>query len=141
MVDESGSYNNRTLAGMAFGLGALLKQRTGRDSVGLLLPAGVGFVAGFYGTLLANKIVVPINFLLGAKEVAHIVADSGVDTVLTVGPLAGRLEGTGVKTIDMAGLAGQLPPPARSTCRTPTRTTSPRCSTPAAPAACPRACS
>lgn len=111
VIDDSGSYPTRTLAGMAIGLGGLLKQKTQRNTVGLLLPAGAAFVAGFYGTLMAGKIVVPINFLLGPKEVAHILKDSGVDTVLSVAPLAGRLEGTGVNVIDMATLSGQLPPP------------------------------
>ncbi|HEX8325202.1 MAG TPA: AMP-binding protein, partial [Tepidisphaeraceae bacterium] len=111
IVDDSGSYPTRTLAGMAFGIGALLKQKTQRDTVGLLLPAGAAFVAGFYGTLMSGKIAVPINFLLGPKEVGHILKDSGIDTVLTIPFLAGRLEGSGVNVIDMAQLSGQLPPP------------------------------
>jgi long-chain acyl-CoA synthetase len=111
IVDDSGSYPARTLAGMVFGLGALLKQRTEKETVGLLLPAGAAFVAGFYGTLMAGKIAVPINFLLGAREVGHILKDSGIDTVLTLPQLIGRLEGTGVKAIDMTKLTDQLPPP------------------------------
>ncbi|MDB5325502.1 MAG: putative fatty-acid--CoA ligase [Phycisphaerales bacterium] len=111
VIDDSGSYPARTLAGMAFGIGALLKQKTEKQTVGLLLPAGAAFVAGFYGTLMAGKTPVPINFLLGAKEVGHIIADSGIDTVLTIPFLGGRLDGTGVKIVDMTKLTDQLPPP------------------------------
>ncbi|MGN6626304.1 MAG: AMP-binding protein, partial [Tepidisphaeraceae bacterium] len=108
VIDESGSYTNQSLARMAFGLGAFLKTKTSRGTVGLLLPAGAGFVAGFYGTLLANKVPVPINFLMGAREVAHILQDSQIDTVLTHPLLAGRLEGLGVNVVDLSQLAGQL---------------------------------
>lgn len=108
VIDESGSYTNQALARMAFGLGAFLKTKTSRGTVGLLLPAGAGFVAGFYGTLLANKVPVPINFLMGAREVAHILQDSQIDTVLTHPLLAGRLEGLGVNVVDLSQLAGQL---------------------------------
>ena len=53
---------------------------------------GVGFVASFYGTLAAGKTVVPINFLLGDREIAHIIRDSGIDTILTAPPLSARLD-------------------------------------------------
>ena len=73
--------------------------------VGLLLPPSAGFVASFYGTLLAGKGVVPINFLLGDREIAHIIKDSGVDTVVSIPQLAGRLErgGRGLLRLPAAG--------------------------------------
>ncbi|MGC4030608.1 MAG: AMP-binding protein [Tepidisphaeraceae bacterium] len=111
IIDDSGSYPNRTLAGMAIGIAKLLQQKTDKPTVGLLLPAGAAFVAGFYGTLAAGKIPVPINFLLGAREVGHILQDSGIDTVMTIPLLGARLEGTGVNVIDMTTLSSQLPPP------------------------------
>ena len=107
-IDDAGSYTNQTLARMAFGLGAFLREKTHRGTVGLLLPAGAGFVAGFYGSLLAGKVPVPINFLLGPREVGHILEDSGCDTILTIPLLAGRLEGLGVNVVDLTQIAGQL---------------------------------
>src|SRR6266550_3745638 len=92
IIDESGRYTYQQLAAMSAGLGMYLGMQTARPRVGLLLPAGAGFVASFYGTLLAGKSVVPINFLLGDKEVAHITKDSGIDTVVTVTPLAAKLK-------------------------------------------------
>jgi len=56
---------------MAAGLGMYLRLQTSQPHVGLLLPAGAGFVASFYGTLLAGKSAVLINYLLGEKEIAH----------------------------------------------------------------------
>ncbi len=110
ITDDHGQYTWQQVAAMAGGLGMYLRMQTQRPTVGLLLPAGVGFVASFYGTLLAGKSVVPINYLLGDREVAHVIADSGIDTVVTIPQLAGRLQGTPLKIVDLT----QLPktPPA-----------------------------
>src|SRR3981189_110057 len=88
VIDDRGRYTYQQVAAMASGLGIYLAAQTQQPRGGLLLPAGVGFVASFYGTLLAGKSVVPINFLLGDREVAHIIADSGIDTVVTIPMLA-----------------------------------------------------
>src|SRR6266436_7445098 len=92
IIDDHGRYTFQQTAAMASGLGIYLAAQTQQPRVGLLLPAGIGFVASFYGTLLAGKSVVPINFLLGDREIAHIIQDSGIDTVLTIPQLGGRLK-------------------------------------------------
>jgi long-chain acyl-CoA synthetase len=89
---------------MAAGLGMYLAAQTKRPRVGLLLPAGAGFVGSFYGTLLAGKTVVPINYLLGDREIAHVIQDSGIDTVVTIPQLAGRLKDEALKVIDLTQL-------------------------------------
>jgi len=109
IVDDRGKYTYQQLAAAAGGLGMYLAMQTRQPRVGLLLPAGAGFVASFYGTLLASKTVVPINFLLGDKEIAHIIADSEIDTVVTIPLLAGRLKDTPLKVIDLTALP-QNPP-------------------------------
>jgi long-chain acyl-CoA synthetase len=88
-----------------------LAAQTRKPHVGLLLPASAGFVASFYGTLLAGKSVVPINYLLGDREIAHVVADSGVDTVVTMPLLASRLKDLRLNVIDLTALP-QTPPAA-----------------------------
>jgi long-chain acyl-CoA synthetase len=113
IIDDTGRYTHRQVAGMATALGAYLATQTSREKVGLLLPAGVGFAVSFYGTLLAGKSVVPINFLLGERETAHVIADSGIDTVITIPFLAGKLAGTSLKVIDLQALmqmAAGMPP-------------------------------
>src|SRR3954449_6532122 len=118
VIDESGRYSYQQVAAMSAGLGMYLGMQTTQPRVGLLLPAGIGFVASFYGTLLAGKSVVPINFLLGDREVAHVIADSGIDTVVTIPFLAGRLKDPRLKIVDLTqlpqvppGLAPKLPSP------------------------------
>jgi long-chain acyl-CoA synthetase len=104
IIDDTGKYTHRQVAGMSAGLGAYLSTQTSKDKVGLLLPAGVGFAVSFYGTLLAGKSVVPINFLLGERETAHVITDSGIDTVITIPQLAGKLKDSPLKVIDLAKL-------------------------------------
>jgi long-chain acyl-CoA synthetase len=118
IIDDHGRYTFQQLAAMSAGLGMYLAAQTQQPRVGLLLPSGAGFVASFYGTLLAGKGVVPINFLLGDKEIAHCIADSGIDTIVSIPLLAGRLKDSRLKIVDLTqlpqtptGLAPRFPSP------------------------------
>jgi long-chain acyl-CoA synthetase len=111
VTDDTGSYSWQQLAAAAAGLGMYLSVQTDRPRVGLLLPTGMGFAASFYGTLLAGKTVVPINFLLGEREVQHIIADSGIDTIVSIPLLSARLKATPLKIIDLQQLQKTAPPP------------------------------
>src|SRR5439155_14114280 len=111
VMDDSGTYTWQQYAAAAAGLGMYLGVQTDRPRVGLLLPASIGFAASFYGTLLAGKTVVPINFLLGDREVQHIIADSGIDTVVSMPPLTDRLKDTPLKIVDLSALP-KTPPAA-----------------------------
>ena len=109
IIDDRGKTTYEQLAAMAAGLGMYLSLQTRQPRVGLLLPPSAGFVASFYGTLLAGKTAVPINYLLGDKEVAHIIADSGIDTVVTIPFFAGRLKDAPLNVVDLTKLP-QTPP-------------------------------
>ena len=76
---------------------------------GIDVAFGRAFVASFYGTLLAGKAVVAINFLLGDSEITHCVHDSGIDTIVTIPQLAGRAQKMGLNVVDPA----QLPKPTK----------------------------
>lgn len=107
IIDDKGRYTYQQLAAMAVGMKAIFTAQTQKQTIGLLLPSGAGFVASFYGALLAGKTVVPLNFLFGDKEIAHCIKDSGIDTVVTVPQLAGRVKEMPLKVIDLT----QLPAP------------------------------
>src|ERR1700712_5525499 len=111
VYDDRGAWTYQQVAAMAAGLGMYLSAQTKKPHIGLLLPASAGFVASFYGTLLAGKTVVPINFLLGDREIAHIVKDSDIDTVITIPQLAGRVKDMTLNVIDLTQLP-QTPPAA-----------------------------
>lgn len=110
IVDDKGSYTFAQVAALAAGVAAKLRADTQKSTVAILLPAGVGFVAAFHGTLLAGKAVVPINFLLGAKEIAHCLADSGVDTVISSQTLVEKLLTSlpGAEAIVARAMKGEL---------------------------------
>jgi long-chain acyl-CoA synthetase len=110
VIDDKGRYSYRQLAAMSAGMAKFIASQTTNPRVGLLLPASAGFVASFYGTLLAGKSAVLINYLLGDKEIAHVLKDSGIDTVLTITQLAGRVASSGLKVIDLTQLPQQAPP-------------------------------
>ena len=109
VVDDLGQYTYGQIAGLAAGLSALISNTTTRPHVGIMLPAGVGFVSSFYGTLLARKVAVLINFLLGDREVQHVLSDSGIDTVITIPQLAPRVAGqANLRVIDLADVLKQF---------------------------------
>src|SRR5262245_14447107 len=60
IVDDRGQTTFQQIAAMSAGLGMYLATQTRQPRVGLLLPSSAGFVASFYGTLLAGKSAVPI---------------------------------------------------------------------------------
>jgi long-chain acyl-CoA synthetase len=111
VIDDRGQLTYGQLAAMAGASAAMVAKATDRPHVGLMLPSSAAFVANFYGILLAGKAVVPINFLLSEREVAHVLADSGIDTVITAGPLAARLANTGLRVIDLAAPSAIPAPP------------------------------
>ena len=109
IIDERGQYTYQQLAAATAGLGLYLGMQTAKPTVGLLLPPSAAFAASFYGTLLSGKAVVPINYLLGDREIAHVIADSGIDTVVTIPQLAPRVQNADLKVVDITQLP-QTPP-------------------------------
>lgn len=91
IIDDSGQHTFAQVAALAAGVAKALAGKTNRQNVAILLPPGIGYVASFYGILLAGKTVVPVNFLLGAREIGHILKDSGVDLVISANALIERL--------------------------------------------------
>lgn len=109
VADETGKYTFGQLAASAAALGMYLSMQTDNPRIGLLLPAGAGFAASFFATLMAGKAVVPLNFLLDDRQIAHCIADSGIDTVITIPQLAGKLKDSNLKVIDLS-LLPKTPP-------------------------------
>jgi len=61
------------------------------DRVGLWLKNCPEFVSAVFGILGAGAVLVPINNFLKPGEVAYMIADAGVDVLITEGALAGPL--------------------------------------------------
>ncbi len=74
----------------------------GADKIGLLLPPSSAFVVALMGTRWADRIAMPLNYLLRPEELLAVVKDAGLKFVLTVQhfkPLADAMTAAGVKVI------------------------------------------
>ncbi|MEM6560552.1 MAG: AMP-binding protein, partial [Planctomycetota bacterium] len=107
--DTNGEVSWGRTAASVSALAAHLRQTTQAERVGILLPAASAFPIAFYAILAAGKTAVPINFLLGEQAIGHIIADSGIDTILTAPPLAAQVEKLPLNIIDMSKLGGEPP--------------------------------
>ena len=113
VADERSQKSYRALAADALGVAAMVKAATDKSRVGLLLPSSTAFAAAFYGILAAGKAAVPINFLLGEREVGHVITDSGIDLALSAPPLIDKLRGiNGLTLIDLTDPPAAQPPAA-----------------------------
>lgn len=71
------------LTTLAAALRRVVLRETQRGQVGLMLPATAACTGTLYGILWAGKTAIPLNFLLQPPELAAIVADSGIDRVIS----------------------------------------------------------
>ncbi|WP_112280406.1 class I adenylate-forming enzyme family protein [Prauserella muralis] len=69
------------------------------DTVALHLPNCLAFPVAYYGTLLAGATFSPANPLLPPHDLAHQLADCGASAVVTYGPVARALAGTGIDLV------------------------------------------
>lgn len=68
-------------------LNRLAPRETAGDKIGLLIPPSGAFVVAFGGTRWADRIAIPLNYLLKPEEFVPIIRDSGLRFVLSVEPL------------------------------------------------------
>ena len=62
------------------------------DRIALYLPNVPDFLAAFHGVLRAGGVVVPMNPQYKAREIGHLLADSGARLVVTLADLTPRVE-------------------------------------------------
>src|SRR6266850_7412337 len=62
------------------------------DRVVVMLPNCPEVIQSYGGILRAGGVIVPVIFLLGEREVAHIVADSEAKVVITSSDMLGKVE-------------------------------------------------
>ena len=77
------------------------------DRVGVMLPNVIEFAIAYFGVLRAGGVVVPMNPLLKAREVAFYLGDSGAGTLIVAGDVldeaAGGARAAGVTDVLVAG--------------------------------------
>ncbi len=88
-----------------------------KPHVAILLPTSGMFPVCTTAIWSLGKTVVPLNYLLSKDEIDYIIADSGVDTVITVDAMVDMIGGLpdGINTIKLDKLSfGGLPPVRKS---------------------------
>ncbi len=103
VIDDQRSYSFFKLAAGAMHVAKAVEKATTRDKVGIMLPTSGAFSVALLGVWLAKKTPVPLNYLLSQSELDHVVADSGIDTVLTAGKMIEAIEGLGIDATRLPG--------------------------------------
>ncbi len=93
VVDDQRTYRFIDLAMGGMYVAREIESATSRKHVGILLPTSGGFVVSLLGTWLADRVAVPLNFLLKKEELAYVIADSEIDTIITAKPMLDFLGG------------------------------------------------
>jgi long-chain acyl-CoA synthetase len=87
MIDDRGSATRIKLLGGAFYIAQAIGRRTDRGNVGIMLPTSNAFPATLLGTWIAGKVAVSLNYLLSKDDLHHVIRDSDIDLIVTVGPM------------------------------------------------------
>ncbi len=83
VVDDRQQYTFAQIAVGAFYVADAIEQATERKHVGIMLPTSGAFPIALLATWILGRVAVPLNYLLSRDELAHVIADSDIDTVIT----------------------------------------------------------
>ncbi len=84
VCDDTRVLSYAQLTRLAAAIRGLVPALTQCERIGIALPASTAFPAALFGTLWANRIPIPLNFLLRPQELARIVTDAGIDAIITI---------------------------------------------------------
>lgn len=92
IIDDRGSIKYGELLAMAQRLAGLLHRLGPNTNVGICLPSCRECAASYFALLLNRQVPVFINCLLSPQQVAHIIKDASIDTVITFSIFKNLLE-------------------------------------------------
>ncbi|MEM1099559.1 MAG: AMP-binding protein [Planctomycetota bacterium] len=87
VIDDRGQSSYARILGGALHIAKLIEKSTDAKHVGVMLPTGGGFPVSVLACWLANRVPVPVNYLLNRDDLHHVFADAKLDTLLTATPL------------------------------------------------------
>ncbi len=93
VVDDQRAWKAWQLYLGALHVARAVHRATGADHVGLMLPTSGLFPMAMLGTWMLGRTVVPLNYLLSRPELEYVIADAGIDTIVTVGPMVEHVGG------------------------------------------------
>ncbi len=87
VIDDQREYTYGQLIGGAMFVADQIDGTTDREHIGILLPTSGAFPIALLGAWLARRVVVPLNYMLKPDELGYVIADSDIDTIITIGPM------------------------------------------------------
>ena len=113
IVDDFKQWRSLTLRYLASHIAKAIHAATDRPRVGVMLPTSGLFPAAMLAGWRLGRTMIPLNYLLSKEDLAFVIEDAELDTVITVGPMldfTGPLpEGIKVIRLDQMKVSG-LPP-------------------------------
>ncbi len=97
--DQNLMLDYRGLRAVAGGLAGRIATETGQPNVGIMAPTSSACAAAIFACWYAGKVPVPLNFLLGPRELGAIVRDAGLDLVVTIDHFVEALRPTGLRLL------------------------------------------
>lgn len=97
--DQSLALDYQSFRAVAGGLSQQIAAATQAPRVGILAPTSTACAAAIFAAWYANKVPVPLNFLLAPDELIRVVRDAGIDTIATIERFAPALAGTPLKVM------------------------------------------
>ncbi|MFH1746996.1 MAG: AMP-binding protein [Planctomycetota bacterium] len=97
--DQSLALDYASFQALAGGLAGQIANQTTQPHVGILTPSSTAGAVAIFACWYAGKTPVPLNFLLGPAELAHIIRDAELDLVVTIQHFEPTATAAGLKTI------------------------------------------
>jgi len=118
IIDDRKEYSYFTVMAAVFHLARHIKAMTKLDKIGLLLPTSGAPPLCILAAWQAGKTPLPLNFLYAKEELHYVIAHSGIDTIITVGPMLDFLGGAeiipaNIKVVKIEDLSFKGLPPIR----------------------------
>jgi len=83
IIDDRRSWRYLDLVGGALHLARHIKRTTDARHIGVMLPTSGAFAMATIAAWMLDRVIVPINYLLGPAERQYIADDSGIDLLIT----------------------------------------------------------
>ncbi|MEM1098472.1 MAG: AMP-binding protein, partial [Planctomycetota bacterium] len=74
VIDDRGQSSYARILGGALHIAKLIEKSTDAKHVGVMLPTGGGFPVSVLACWLANRVPVPVNYLLNRDDLHHVFA-------------------------------------------------------------------
>lgn len=87
VIDDNRTYPYARLFVGALFVAEHIRRTTDAKHVGIMLPTSGAFPVALLGCWLAGRVAVPLNYLLARDELAYVIRDSDIDTILTAGKM------------------------------------------------------